>query len=81
MINLLEYADWNAIQKKTGQMVIVGDEEGQILSYDQDRKVWLVRFKGGVKPVSSDEMKEIDDTKGGPFNGVYKQMSASTLAV
>ena len=24
---------------------------------------------------------EIDDTKGGPFNGVYKQMSAPTLSV
>ena len=81
MINLLEYSNWDAIQKKVGQMVIVGDEEGQILSYNPDNKVWMVRFKAGVKPISSDEIKEIDDTKGGPYNGVYKQMSAPTLSV
>jgi hypothetical protein len=81
MRNLLEYSDWNAIQQKIGQMVVVGDEEGQILSYDSDHKVWIVRFKSGVKPVSNDEIKEIDDSKGGPFRGVYKQMSAPTLSI
>jgi hypothetical protein len=81
MLNLLEYSDWNAIQQKVGQMVVVGDEEGQILSYDSDHKVWIVRFKSGVKPVNNDEIKEIDDSRGGPFRGVYKQMSAPTLSI
>ena len=81
MQNLLEYSDWNAIQHKIGQTVIVGDEQGQILSFDSDRKVWMVRFKSGVKPVNVDDIKEIDDSEGGPFGGIYKQMSAPTLSV
>lgn len=81
MQNLLEYSDWNAIQQKIGQSVIVGDEEGQILSYDSDHKVWIVKFASGVKPVSADEIKDIDDSKGGPFRGIYKQMSAPTLSI
>jgi hypothetical protein len=81
MQNLLEYSDWNAIQQKIGQTVIVGDEQGQILSYDSDRKVWMVRFVSGVKPVSAEDIREIDDTKGGPFGGVYKQTSAPTLSI
>ena len=81
MQNLLEYSDWNAIQQKIGQTVIVGDEQGQILSYDSNRKVWMVRFVSGVKPVSAEDIREIDDTEGGPFGGVYKQVSAPTLSI
>ena len=81
MRNLLEYSDWSSSKEKIGQNVIVGGEQGQILSFDSDNNVWMVKFSNGVKLVSSDEIEEIENSKGMPFGGVYKQISAPTLNI
>ena len=83
MINLLEYEEWGeqAQPKAVGQNVAVGDEIGYVLSYDSDHKVWIVRFPSGVRSVSAEEMKEVDEAPGGPFGKPVKQTAATTLAI
>jgi hypothetical protein len=82
MRNLLEYSDWDATQKKIGQMISLNGDVGQILSYDRDRKLWLVRFEDGVKKITASEMDDIEEGPEGPFgNTTFKQMAAPTLAI